>query len=90
RPQDMARCQFRVNNVLRGFPSDRLHAVLCNPPFHQQHAVTGHLAWQMLRDAKRCLQYGGGLRIVGNRHLGYHVKMEKQFGICELGGAHAH
>lgn len=89
RPQDLARCQFRVNNVLSGFPSDRLHAVLCNPPFHQQHAVTDHLAWQMLRDAKRCLQYGGELRIVGNRHLGYHVKMKKLFGNCELVASNA-
>ncbi|WP_313683220.1 23S rRNA (guanine(1835)-N(2))-methyltransferase RlmG [Pantoea sp.] len=84
RPQDLARCQFRVNNALSGFPSDRLHAVLCNPPFHQQHAVTDHLAWQMLRDAKRCLQYGGELRIVGNRHLDYHHKMKKLFGNCTL------
>ncbi len=89
RPQDVARCQFRVNNVLSGFPSDRLHAVLCNPPFHQQHAVTDHLAWQMLRDAKRCLQYGGELRIVGNRHLGYHQKMKKLFGNCELVASNA-
>jgi len=89
RPQDLARCQFRVNNVLSGFPSDRLHAVLCNPPFHQQHAVTDHLAWQMLRDAKRCLQYGGELRIVGNRHLGYHQKMKKLFGNCELVASNA-
>lgn len=89
RPQDLARSEFRVNNSLAGFPSDRLHAVLCNPPFHQQHAVTDHLAWQMLRDAKRCLQYGGELRIVGNRHLGYHVKMKKLFGNCELVASNA-
>ena len=84
RPQDLARCVFRVNNVLSGYPSDRLHAVLCNPPFHQQHAVTDHLAWQMFRDAKRCLQYGGELRIVGNRHLDYHHKLKKLFGNCTL------
>lgn len=84
RPQDMSRCHFHVNNVLSGFPSDRFHAVLCNPPFHQQHAVTDHLAWQMFRDAKRCLQYGGELRIVGNRHLDYHHKLKKLFGNCTL------
>lgn len=84
RPQDLARSEFRVNNSLAGFPSDRLHAVLCNPPFHQQHAVTDHLAWQMFRDAKRCLQYGGELRIVGNRHLDYHHKLKKLFGNCTL------
>ena len=82
RPQDMARCEFRVNNALAGYPSDRLHAVLCNPPFHQQSAVTDHIAWQMLRDARRCLQDGGELRIVGNRHLDNYHKMKKLFGNC--------
>ena len=82
RPDDLARSQFRVNNVLAGYPSDRLHAVLCNPPFHQQNAVTDHIAWQMFRDARRCLQDGGELRIVGNRHLDYYHKMKKLFGNC--------
>ncbi|UQY43653.1 23S rRNA (guanine(1835)-N(2))-methyltransferase RlmG [Erwinia sp. PK3-005] len=82
RPQDMARSHFQVNNALSGFPADRLHAVLCNPPFHQQSAITDHIAWQMFRDARRCLQYGGELRIVGNRHLDYYRKMKKLFGNC--------
>ena len=84
RPQDKARCHFTVNNALSGFPADRLHAVLCNPPFHQQHALTDHIAWQMFRDARCCLQYGGELRIVGNRHLDYHHKLKKLFGNCSL------
>ena len=82
RPDDLARSEFRVNNSLAGYPSDRLHAVLCNPPFHQQSAVTDHIAWQMLRDARRCLQDGGELRIVGNRHLDNYHKMKKLFGNC--------
>ncbi|WP_313363592.1 23S rRNA (guanine(1835)-N(2))-methyltransferase RlmG [Mixta calida] len=84
RPQDMARSHFQVGNALSGFPADSLHAVLCNPPFHQQSAVTDHIAWQMFRDARRCLQYGGELRIVGNRHLDYYRKMKKLFGNCTL------
>lgn len=81
-PQDLDRSAFHVNNSLAGYPSDRLHAVLCNPPFHQQSAVTDHIAWQMLRDARRCLQDGGELRIVGNRHLDNYHKMKKLFGNC--------
>ncbi|WP_439214104.1 23S rRNA (guanine(1835)-N(2))-methyltransferase RlmG [Duffyella gerundensis] len=84
RPQDLARSHFSVNNGLSGFPADRLHAVLCNPPFHQQHALTDEIAWQMFHDARRCLQYGGELRIVGNRHLDYHRKLKKIFGNCTL------
>lgn len=82
RPEDLARSHFAVNNSLSGFPSDRLNAVLCNPPFHQQNAIHDYIAWGMLRDARRCLQYGGELRIVGNRHLGYYQKMKKLFGNC--------
>lgn len=81
-PKDRDRTTFHVNNSLAGYPSDRLHAVLCNPPFHQQSAVTDHIAWQMLRDARRCLQDGGELRIVGNRHLDNYHKMKKLFGNC--------
>ncbi|WP_034944554.1 23S rRNA (guanine(1835)-N(2))-methyltransferase RlmG [Erwinia oleae] len=83
RPQDLARSRFSVNNVLSGFPSDSLSAVLCNPPFHQQNAVTDHVAWQMFRDARRCLAWSGELRIVGNRHLDYYHKMKKLFGNCD-------
>lgn len=82
RPDCLSRCHFEVNHSLAGFPSDRLQAVLCNPPFHQQNVLTDHIAWQMFRDACRCLQQGGELRIVGNRHLDYHRKMKKLFGNC--------
>lgn len=58
-PQEMDRCQFEVNNSLAGIERESLQAVLCNPPFHQQHAITDHTAWQMFCDAKRCLQVGG-------------------------------
>ncbi|NCG50219.1 23S rRNA (guanine(1835)-N(2))-methyltransferase RlmG [Serratia fonticola] len=81
-PQEMDRCQFEVNNSLAGIESESLQAVLCNPPFHQQHAITDHTAWQMFCDAKRCLQVGGELWIVGNRHLDYYQKLRRLFGNC--------
>ncbi|PYB17851.1 23S rRNA (guanine(1835)-N(2))-methyltransferase RlmG, partial [Serratia marcescens] len=79
-PQELDRCQFEVNNALAGIERESVQAVLCNPPFHQQHAITDHTAWQMFCDAKRCLQVGGELRIVGNRHLDYHQKLKRLFG----------
>ncbi|HFF9835506.1 23S rRNA (guanine(1835)-N(2))-methyltransferase RlmG [Serratia ureilytica] len=81
-PQELDRCQFEVNNALAGIERESVQAVLCNPPFHQQHAITDHTAWQMFCDAKRCLQVGGELRIVGNRHLDYHQKLKRLFGNC--------
>ncbi len=81
-PQEMDRCQFEMNNSLAGIERESLQAVLCNPPFHQQHAITDHTAWQMFCDAKRCLQVGGELWIVGNRHLDYYQKLRRLFGNC--------
>ncbi|MFI8417213.1 23S rRNA (guanine(1835)-N(2))-methyltransferase RlmG [Serratia sp. NPDC078593] len=81
-PDDMARCQFVVNNSLAGMDGGSAQAVLCNPPFHQQHAITDETAWQMFLDAKRCLKVGGELRIVGNRHLDYYQKLKRLFGNC--------
>lgn len=81
-PQDMARSRFVVNNSLSGEEFDRYSAVLCNPPFHQQSAITDNIAWQMFHDARRSLKYGGELRIVGNRHLDYYRKLRKIFGNC--------
>lgn len=81
-PQDMARCEFDVNNMLAGVERETLHAVLCNPPFHQGHVISDDTAWRMFCDAKRCLQVGGELRIVGNRHLDYYQKLRRLFGNC--------
>ncbi|ATY89476.1 23S rRNA (guanine(1835)-N(2))-methyltransferase RlmG [Pectobacterium atrosepticum] len=83
RPQDVERCSFVVNNGLSRVRRDTLQAVLCNPPFHQLQAVTDEIAWQMFMDARRCLQVGGELRIVGNRHLDYFHKLKRLFGNCE-------
>lgn len=83
RPQDLPRASFVMNNSLEGIAPDALQAVLCNPPFHQQQAITDHLAWNMFSDARRCLAHGGELRIVGNRHLNYYTKLKHLFGNCE-------
>ncbi|MDU7248801.1 MAG: methyltransferase [Klebsiella pneumoniae] len=81
-PDDIARCEFMVNNSLSGIEPDRFTAILCNPPFHQQHAITDHIAWQMFNDARRSLKYGGELYVVGNRHLDYFRKLKRAFGNC--------
>lgn len=82
-PDALGRSDFMINNALSGVEADRFAAILCNPPFHQQSAITDHIAWQMFNDARYCLQYGGELRIVGNRHLDYYRKLKRVFGNCE-------
>jgi 23S rRNA (guanine1835-N2)-methyltransferase len=74
--------EFRVGDCLQGIDNDSRDLVLINPPFHQQHSIGDAVAWQMFKDARRVLVAGGELRIVGNRHLGYHAKLKKLFGNC--------
>lgn len=76
--------RFVVNNGLVGFKARSYDLILCNPPFHQQHAITDHIAWSMFNDAHFCLAVHGELVIVGNRHLDYQDKLERIFGNCEL------
>lgn len=76
--------RFMVNDCLTDIPSGSADIIVCNPPFHQQQAVTDHIARQMFHDAKRVLKRGGELRVVGNRHLGYHLKLKKLFGRTEV------
>lgn len=74
---------FVVNDGLDGFPDMSADCVVCNPPFHQQQTVGDHLAWQMFRQAHQVLRKGGELRVIGNRHLNYHLSLKKLFGHCE-------
>lgn len=82
--QALAQCQFTANDCLSGFAANSADIILCNPPFHQQQAVTDHIAWQMFNDSFNVLKKGGELRIVGNRQLGYHVKLKRLFGNCQV------
>ncbi len=79
-PEAGSRARFMVNNCLDGMAADSADLILCNPPFHQQQAITDHIAWQMFVDAKRVLRRGGELLLVANRHLDYHQKLKRLFG----------
>ncbi len=78
------RAEFHAAWNLDLFSSSSMDRVLCNPPFHQQHAVGDHIARGMFRDARRVLREGGELWVVGNRHLGYHQILKRLFGHVEL------
>jgi 16S rRNA (guanine1207-N2)-methyltransferase len=38
----------------------------------------------MFGTARAALRPGGELWVVGNRHLGYHVRLRRLFGRCDL------
>lgn len=58
--------------------------VLCNPPFHQGNTMGDFVAWQMFKDAFHALTPGGTLRIIGNSHLMYQVRLREIFGNSEI------
>ena len=76
------RAKFVVNDCLTGFAPDSADVVICNPPFHQGNTVGDHIAWRMFQQSHGVLRKGGELRIIGNRHLGYHGKLKCLFGRC--------
>jgi len=74
--------QYTAMNILEQYDDNWASAIICNPPFHDKHAVGDEVAINMFHDAKRVLTQGGELRIVGNRHLGYHQRLKTIFGNC--------
>lgn len=74
------RYQAQVDDCLSQQADASADLILCNPPFHQEHAITTHIAQQMFRDSHRVLRRGGELRVVANRHLAYHQVLERLFG----------
>ncbi|WP_459754361.1 methyltransferase [Streptomyces sennicomposti] len=76
--------EFRVGDGLSGVPDGSVDLVLNNPPFHSHQATTDATAWRMFTGARRALRPGGSLWVVGNRHLGYHLKLRRLFGNSEL------
>jgi len=78
------RIKFQVNGGLQVLPAGSFDLAICNPPFHQAQVVGDQIAWGMFHQSRRILKKGGKLLIVGNRHLGYHVKLQRLFGNCRV------
>ncbi len=78
----LAQAEFSVDDCLSQQLANSADFIICNPPFHQQNAITDHIAWQMFADAQRVLKKHGRLRIVANRHLAYSEKLARLFGGC--------
>lgn len=85
-PESAKDASFQASNFLEQYnengDAEKAQLVLCNPPFHQVHSIGDHLAWEMFKQGREALETGGEMWIVGNRHLGYHIKLKKVFGNC--------
>ena len=71
---------FSVGDGLMDFESASAGLILCNPPFHQQNAVGDQIAISLFKQSKKVLIKGGELWVIGNRHLNYHVNLNRLFG----------
>ncbi|KJK58229.1 methyltransferase [Saccharothrix sp. ST-888] len=78
------KAQFLVGDALSAVPAGTVDLVLNNPPFHSHQATTDATAWRMFTGSRRALRPGGELWVIGNRHLGYHVKLRRLFGNCRV------
>ena len=77
------KADFYAADGLIDFESNSVDLILCNPPFHQQQTVGDHIAQKMFKQSLRVLEKGGELRVIGNRHLGYHASLKRIFGNVE-------
>ena len=82
-----AKAEFVVGDALTSVPAGSADLVLNNPPFHSHRATTDTAARRMFGTARAALREGGELWVVGNRHLGYHVRLRRLFGNCEVVGS---
>ncbi|WP_433237080.1 methyltransferase [Streptosporangium sp. CA-135522] len=76
--------RFVVGDGLSDVPAGTVDLVLNNPPFHTHQATTDATAWRMFTGSRAALCRGGELWVIGNRHLGYHLKLRRLFGNCEV------
>jgi 23S rRNA (guanine1835-N2)-methyltransferase len=80
----LQRAEFHLGDGLTEFDRDSVDLILCNPPFHQSHALGDTLAVLMFKQSGRVLRDGGELWVVGNRHLDYHLKLRPWFSSVEV------
>jgi 16S rRNA (guanine1207-N2)-methyltransferase len=71
---------FRAGDRLKDFEPASADLILCNPPFHQQNTMGDQIAVSMFKQSREVLRKGGELWVIGNRHLNYHMQLNRLFG----------
>jgi len=76
---DKQQAKFYAGDGLTAFADDSMDLIVCNPPFHQQNTIGDTIALSLFKHAKRVLKEQGELWVIGNRHLGYHKRLQALF-----------
>jgi len=82
-PADKARFAFHRGDGLADYGAAAAGLILCNPPFHSNHAVDEYAGRRLLGQCANHLQPGGRLCIVANQHLDYLPTLLRHFGSVE-------
>lgn len=72
------------NNDLSIFNKETFDLIVSNPPFHFEYEIDVEIALQLFRDCFRCLQKGGNLQLVANKHLNYKVHLDQIFPTVQI------
>jgi len=80
---------FQVGDGLTAVESESADLILCNPPFHQQNTVGDQIAASLFKQSRRVLRKGGELWVIGNRHLDYHIYLNRLFGAHSIVAANS-
>lgn len=80
---------FLVCHGLTQLDNGMADLIICNPPFHLQHAVNDDTAQGFFKHAARCLKADGQLWVVANRHLPYRNYLNRIFKRCDEVAANA-
>ena len=75
---DLERATLHQNDGLFDLDLSGCDAILCNPPFHQEHQVSSHVADILIQQSYLALRPGGSLYLLANRHL-QHGKQLRRF-----------
>ena len=78
-PGLQGRCVFHHGDGLLDYRGPMAELILCNPPFHLNHAVDEYAGRRLLTQCASHLEPGGRLCLVANRHLDYQATLRRDF-----------
>ncbi len=73
------RATLYQNDCLHDLDLRDFDAILCNPPFHQEHRISSHVADIMIEQSYLALRPGGSLFLLANRHLQHRKQLHLFF-----------
>lgn len=78
-PEKIEHLTFHHGDGLVNYTGQQADLILCNPPFHANHAVEEYVGKRLLMQSAAHLGKSGRLCLVANRHLNYLPTLKRGF-----------